>query len=117
MKKAGAKKKMIINVKTCEIFYGLKELCLKNSFNMPAMSNKLNGKNNNNTDFLYIENLEVEFNNPYQAKNGREFNILNVYRYSDAFEGGDVAVVQMIDDKKKYTILDRKLAEYITISL
>ena len=84
---------------------------------MPNLSNKLNGKKNNNTDYLYVTELEVEVNNPYKTKNNREFNILSVFNYIDNFEGGDIAIVEMLDNGKKYTLLDRKLAEFIEIGL
>jgi hypothetical protein len=115
MKKAGAKRKKILNTKTLEIVEGLRELCLKENINMPNLSNKLNGKINNNTSFLFVEDIYPTIENPYKAKNGREFNILKVYNYIDRYGGGDIAIVEMIDNKSKHIIKDEVLANYLDI--
>jgi hypothetical protein len=115
MKTAGAKRKKILNTKTLEITEGLRELCLKENINMPNLSNKLNGKINNNTSFLFVEEINPIIENPYKAKNGREFNILNVFSYIDRYGGGEIAIVEMIDNKSKYTIKDEVLANYLDI--
>ena len=113
--KKGAAKKLILNTKTIELFEGLKNLCEKENLHMANLSNKLNGKINNNTDYLYVKKICPEINNPYITKDNRQFNFIEVFNYMDKFGGGDIAIVEMIDDKKKYVIKDEKVGKYIDI--
>lgn len=111
----GPQKKLILNTKTFEIHEGLKNLCDKQNFHLANMSNKLSGKINNNTEYLYVRRIFPEIKNPYFTKNNREFNFLEVYSYTDRYGEGDIAIVQMLDDEKKYILKDEKVGNYLNI--
>jgi len=113
--KKGATRKLILNTKTIEVFEGLKNLCEKENLHIANLSNKLSGKINNNTDYLYIKKIYPEINNPYFTKDNRAFNFIEVFNYFDKFGGGDIAIVEMVDNNKKYILKDEKVGNYIEI--
>lgn len=112
--KKGATKKLILNIKNGEILKGLKKLCDSENLHLANMSNKLSGKIKNNTDYLYVKEIDVEIKNPYFAKDGTPFNIEKVFTYMDKFGGGTIAIVNA--NNKRQTISDRTLENYIQIN-
>ena len=107
---------MILNTKTFEIIYGLQELCIKENLHLGSMSNKLTGKSNNNSIYVYVKEIYPELQEKYFTPNSIEFNILRVFNYQDRSGGGDLAIVQIVESGKKAIIWDRKLAEYVEIN-
>lgn len=114
--KKGASKKLILNTEKIELIEGLKKLCENENLHLANMSNKLSGKINNNTEYLYVKEIYPEIKNPYYTKDNRAFNFLQIFCYMDNFGGGDIAIVETIDDNKKHIIKDETVAKHIKIN-